>query len=33
MENKIYSAPEITIEMNEPTPFLVSSDDRWTGYY
>ena len=33
MENKIYSAPEITIEENEPTMFLRDSDDNWTGYY
>ncbi len=33
MEGKTYSAPELTIEMNEHAMFLRSSDDNWTGYY
>ena len=33
MESKTYSPPELTIELREPTMFLASSSDRWTGYY
>lgn len=33
MENKIYVAPEMTVELNDQVSFLSSSGDSWTGIY